>query len=517
MASRSKRKSRETAPRKFEHKERYSVCETCGRVFEQIWSNKHKHWSHFKDCATCRRQRQLGISTVELPYKPHAGNTPGSRGQLEFHESKARYRVLMCGARWGKDRCSINEFIKRFAEMLSEDRSEDLVPTVHGWIVAPSFPMARQSWRELKHFFPKEWIVGKPWETDKIIETIMGGIIEVKSADDPEGLVTVGLDIVLITEAARIKQLEDVWGNIYTRLQSPGRGPGGKGGLAIINSTPRGRNFFYKLWTFGQKDAQGKPRMKDWESWQRPQYDNPYIRPEEIEAARLTLPDRIFRQEILAEPLAETNAVFPYPEKCATYTGSGKPEPDHVYVIGYDPARSLDQSGVVIRNHLGQAVLVTTWVGKPWTQQMDEIAVLSRKYNHARIIMDRTGLGEALPEALTQRGLEVEAVFLSNPFKEQLVNNLAMLIEQELISYPNQNFILDQLRDYEYRLTKTGKVQYSSSSQYRHDDVVTALMLAYKDFAYLEEEVLPYVGMLLGAKSTGKKDVEKPLGSKPAA
>ena len=71
------------------------------------------------------------------------------------------------------------------------------------------------------HNLPREIIVDIS-KTTQTIETINGGIIEVHSAYDPESLVAVGLDLVTITEAARIADMEDVWSNIEARLNSPG-------------------------------------------------------------------------------------------------------------------------------------------------------------------------------------------------------------------------------------------------------------------------------------------------------
>ena len=138
----------------------------------------------------------------------------------------------------------------------------------------------------------------------------------------------------------------------------------------------------------------------------------------------------------MAEFISDANAVFPNVDDCATFNGTSEPEPGEQYVIGYDPARSVDFSGVAVRNSKGECVYVQQWTGVPWTRQMDEIAILSRRYNHAPVVMDRTGLGEALSEALIQRGLDVEPVFFTNQEKERMVNHLAMLMEQKLISYP---------------------------------------------------------------------------------
>jgi hypothetical protein len=470
-----------------------SICEDCGEAFEQIWTDKKKCFSKFKTCPSCRSKRiviakgQQVTSTATIRYEPHDG-------QRLIHTSNARFKLIAAGSRWGKDRCSAMEFIYKFAYMLSEDRGPELVPTVHAWIVAPIMKLARQVWNELKAYFPKEWIL-QIWESDQMIETKGGGLIEIRSADDPNMLVGVGLDMVWITEAARIMRLDEVWTNIEMRLMSPGRGPNGNGGVAIINSTPTGNAFYETMFRWGQK---GDPIYdRSWESWRFSSWDNPYLAKKDkkyLESVKKRFPDRIYRQEVLAEFLEDGSSVFPGVDNCATYDGSSEPEPGEQYVIGYDPARSVDFSGVAIRNSRGECVRVLQWTGKPWTRQMDEIAYLSNHYNHAPVIIDRTGIGDALPEALTQRGIEVEPVFINNPEKEKMVNHLAMLIEQKLISYPNFPALIAELKDYRYTFTKSGNIQFSASSSRRNDDLVTAVFLAYKNYN-IPDLIIPFVGL----------------------
>ncbi|MFA5629806.1 MAG: hypothetical protein WC958_06170 [Dehalococcoidales bacterium] len=481
---------------------RYWVCQTCGETFEQIWQTKKEMYTEFKNCGKCRRGYTTGKVKAEIPYTPHPG-------QVLVHNSPARFKLLASGARWGKDRCMVMEFIDKISQMLSEDRGPNMIPAVHAWIVAPTYLLARQIWRELKAYFPRPWIVNI-LEGEKIIETVNDGLIEVRSADDPTTLVSVGLDIVLITEAARISKLDEVWANLETRLMSPGRGPNGTGGLALINSTPIGRNYYYQMFKWGQK--KDPDYDIDWESWQFPSFSNPYLTAKDknyLKRMQKRYPERIYNQEILGVFLAEGNSVFPTADECATYIGTGQPEPGESYVIGYDPARSIDNSGVVIRNSKGEAVRVEQWRGKPWTRQMDDIAILSQLYNHAHVVMDRTGLGETLPEALAQRGISVDPVYISNLEKEKMVNNLAMLIEQKFVSYPKHEVLINELKDYQYVISKTGTTRYSASAQSRHDDLVTAAMLAFKDFNSPELE-LPFVGLLGGvSKQTGKNKKQK--------
>lgn len=474
----------------------YGICEQCGATFQQVYRPKYDNYTLFKKCGKCRLdkgRKEKGLAEKAIiEYTPHPG-------QQLVHNSPARFKVISAGSRWGKDRCSVMEYVEKFASMLSESRSADMVPAVHGWIIAPNFTLARQVWRELRAYFPRKWVVNT-WETDRMMQTVNDGIIEVRSADDPEMLVGVGLDIVLITEAARISRLDEVWTNIENRLMSPGRGPGGKGGLALANSTPRGRNYFYDMYLFGQKDSPNYD--PDWESFNFPSYDNPHLNlkdKEYLERIKKRYPERIYRQEILAEFIAEGNSVFPYADLCASYHGPTDPEPDRIYTIGYDPARSVDFSGVIIRDDLGQVVYIRQWTGKPWTAQITEIAHLSRYYNNALVVIDKTGLGETLPEALEKHGVIVEPIHFTNLLKESMINHLAMLIEQKIISYPPHDTLINELKDYQYTVTKTGAIRYSASSSRRHDDLVTGMMLAFKDFNSIVDEV-PWVGMFMEIK-----------------
>jgi hypothetical protein len=465
------------------------ICERCGEPFDQIWRENYKAYTSFKQCPDCRLAGARNKQKVTITYMPHVN-------QMPIHASNARFKVLNAGSRFGKDRCFINEFIKKFVEMLSEDRGADMVPAVHGWIIAPTFTMARQVWRELLHFFPKQWIVNY-WVADKMIATINDGIIEVRSADDPEGLVGVGLDIVLITEAARIKEFEVVWVNLENRLMSPGRGPNGAGGIGLIDSTPRGKNFFYDMYCWGQKDYPDYD--PDWESWTFTSWDNPYLRGRDkkyVETIKKRYPERIYRQEIMAEFLDEGNSAFINVEKCAVDIDDEELIPGEVYTIGYDPAKSIDFAGVAVRNSKGRAVKILQWRGLAWLRQYDKIQALSRQYNNARIILDKTGLGDVIETQLVQRGLDVEGVVFTNLEKEKMVNNLAMLIEQEVISYPRHEVLLKEFKDYQYTITKSGVVRYAAYGA-RHDDLVTAMMLAYKDFVN-PSMVMPWVGKVGG-------------------
>jgi hypothetical protein len=234
-----------------EVKKNTGICQDCGNTFTQGFridkNTGKKIFNKFKYCPKCRnkisKDNQLKTKSVSIKYQPYPW-------QQKFHASKARCKVISGAARTGKDRSCTMEFTRKFIEMLNEDRDYTYVPKVHGWIIAPTFRLAGQLMREIFNTFPRELVVNFDKESLSI-DTINGGLIEFRSADDPDSLVSVGLDIAWITEAARIKQFDIVIGNITDRLDSPGRGPNGTGGLLLVNSSPRGRTYFNEVCRWG--------------------------------------------------------------------------------------------------------------------------------------------------------------------------------------------------------------------------------------------------------------------------
>jgi len=229
-------------------------------------------------------------------YAPH-------EGQQKIHESTKRLIFVHAGQRFGKDRWGVNEVIHQVSEMLDEARPDHLVPRVHAWIVAPTIGLCKQLWRELVFFMPKEKVV-KLDEHEMTMYTVKGGVIEVKSAT--KNLFSTGLDIVYWSEMEHMNEntIEPVYANVFTRIDSPGRGPNGKGGICLVSGTPREpqiaedgtikKGFFQRLYEHIKDDP-------EWDVFGLRTLDNPYISPEFEGKAREYLGEDAFRCEWLGE------------------------------------------------------------------------------------------------------------------------------------------------------------------------------------------------------------------------
>lgn len=419
-----------------------------------------------------------------------------------------------------------------FVQCLNENRAinhPEMAPSVLWWIIAPTEPMAKQNWRDLKKQFPKEWIVAISNST-MTMETIGGGIIEVRSAYNPESLVGVGLDLVTITEGARIGDLNIVWANLEARLGSPGRGleidrKGKKygQGKAIINSTPIGKNYFYEMWKWGQKGS--SEYSSAWISYQLPWTCNPaneelantivktkYGEMTYEEDMRRRMGERLYRQNYLADFLAMDGTVFKdFEEKCVQNIfnmGLGAkerenyikewmdPVPYHSYRIAYDPATgsSADSPAVIVRDlNTNRVVMVVDLYGKNYDQQWDEISYISRRYNYAPCVWLRTG-HTAIENQLAKRGVVEIPIDEMGGKKANYIQSLERAIQNNDIhvlldgTEVVQRFVL-QMNDY---TEKAGKY---SNEQQDHDDFVSACYAAWYDYSEQETKVA-YCGMM---------------------
>lgn len=390
-------------------------------------------------------------------YTPHPG-------QKHFHESRARFRVLACGRRWGKDMACEYEVLDRLPELLERNKGRGLVPPVLVWDVSPTYPISEQAWAEYKAFTPPGFMVDIR-EGDKCIKGLGGAEIWMKTAADPEHLVGVGLDLLLMREAALVS--EDAWTTgLRPMLSSPGRA-----GLALFNSTPKGLNWFYKMYLRGQD-----PQDTEVESWNSPTWDNPYILAAEVEKARLELPETVFRQEYGAEFLADVGLVFRHVDGCVQGELQ-EPIAGHGYEAGIDLAKHNDFTVLIIGSKATRRVVHFERFGEmDYALQKERISTALKRYNNAHAWLDSTGVGDPILEDLQRMGLRVEGYTFTATSKRQLVDGLSVALEQERIRFPRIDQLINELKAYQYETTKAGNLRTTAPYGY-YDDCVAALGL----------------------------------------
>ena len=493
------------------------VCCDCELLKELKYSDRHKHIREF----SFKTDDAIYVPLLSVEKRTYSGKVYNiSTDDETFLVSNIV--THNCGNRFGKDLCAIAEGVMKFLEMLNEERPIDINPPVLWWIIAPTMRLARQNWRDLRKLLPADLVVNISL-ADLTVETINGGVIEVHSADDPEALVGVGLDIATITEAARIKDLDVVWANVRQRLDSPGRGPNGTGGIAVLNGSPKGITYFSKLLKMGEKDS--STYSPEYETFRFTTWDNPYMAAKRYkivgkdwlgnditfeQSIRMSMTDERYRQDYLAEEIASVNAVFPNYQRVLVTPPSKdeeeikkfweeweKVEPFETYRIGYDPAHKGDQRPCVIRNSKGRVVKIDLMARLDWEAQWDRLAHYSKLYNNAVVDFGQTGIGEAVGAQLTKRGIPNNPINEQGSNKAKLVENLAIIVEQGWCQIPYSREVENQLKDY-ISISRDGRsTQYRNATDGGHDDIVSALYFAFADFQR-PTETLPWMGIISG-------------------
>lgn len=405
-----------------------------------------------------RRHFNKAVLFADLGYQPHPG-------QLAVHESGASRRVLACGVRWGKTLCAAMEGLA--AALAPAERS-------YGWVVAPTYDLADKVFREIElvvaRHLKHRLVALKENERRIVLHNMSGGISEIraKSADNPVSLLGEGLDWVIIDEAARLKP--SIWeSHLSQRLID-------RKGWALLISTPRGRGWLYELFMRGKR---GDP---DVASWSAPSWTNPHLDPAVIEAERSRLPERVFRQEYGGEFLEGSGSVFRNVRECATGTWlepQGK-KFDVYYHAGLDLAKVEDFTVLVVMNKDRQVVAADRFHRIDWSMQVQRIVATTTRYHRAMTLVDSTGAGEPIFEALSAQGCRVRPYPFTQKSKAALIDNLSLLLEQRLITLPKPDLWpegIDELEAFEYSVTETGAVRMSAPYA-AHDDIVIALALA---------------------------------------
>jgi len=392
----------------------------------------------------------------DLEYTPHVG-------QRAVHEHTASRRVLACGVRWGKTRCAAMEGLA--AAMEPAERSM-------GWVVAPTYDLADKVFRELVLITAARMrhriVVLKEHERRLVLRTMSGGLSEIrgKSADNPVSLLGEGLDWVIVDEAARLKP--SVWeSHLSQRLID-------REGWALLISTPRGKGWLYDLFRRGQDETD-----RDHASWNAPSHQNPHLNADVIEAERARLPERVFRQEYGGEFLEGSGAVFRNVREraCGVFA---EPQPQASYVAGLDLAKVEDFSVLVIMSRQAEVVFVDRFHRLDWSQQIQRVQVASERYGRAPILVDSTGAGEPVFEAMKRAGCHVVAYPFTSKSKSALIDNLALALEKGAVTLPRPDLWpvgIDELEAFEYAVTDTGHVRTSAPTG-QHDDCVIATALA---------------------------------------
>ena len=369
--------------------------------------------------------------------------------QYIINSCDSRFRVVSAGRRFGKTRLAVLECLA----VANEGK--------RAWWISPTYKMSNVGWRPLRQMASRiPGAVIRKAEREVVIPG--GGLVAVRSADNPDALRGEGLDFVVMDEAAYI--MPEAWIEAIRPALSD------RLGRALFISTPRGRNWFWDIHRKGGIEP-------DWSSFTYPTSANPYIQPSEIEAARAELPEIIFRQEYLAEFVDSEGAVFRRVHDAAILEPV---EPgDGQYVAGVDVAASVDYTVITVLDaKTKEMVAIDRFNRVDYPVLEDRIAAAYSRWNLTGMVIEANSIGQGVIDHLQNRGMNIIPFTTTNATKHGIIQSLQSAFEHGQIKIIDDPVLVGELLSFESKKTNSGNFTYSAPEG-QHDDCVMSLALAW--------------------------------------
>ena len=236
---------------------------------------------------------------------------PLSKAQQVIADSPFRFRVAICGRRFGKTHLAIRE-LARHARL----------PNRKVWYVAPTYRQAKQTvWSKMKRKLRTlNWIKSIN-ESDLTIVLRNGSEISLRSADNYDSLRGVGLNFLVLDEFADMAP--EAWYEVLRPTLSD------TGGAALFIGTPKG------VGNWAKEIYENDKTKKGWISFQFTTLDGGNVPEEEVEQARQDLDSRTFRQEYLAT-FETYSGIIAYAFGEHNYKTADPVQPTEPLIIGTD-------------------------------------------------------------------------------------------------------------------------------------------------------------------------------------
>lgn len=372
-------------------------------------------------------------------------------------ESPARYKVAVMHRRSGKTKTILNQQIGRAVSK----RGLNLY-------LLPTYKQAKKVvWQdpEMMAHFP-EGAVTKRNDSELFIQFKNGSIWMLGGTDNPDSWRGTNPVDVVFDEYSEMK--ESMWTEIIRPILTE------NGGRATFCGTPKGRNHFWRIYNYAKEN---KGPM--WEAFFYNVGQTQSIPETELEQARKEMPLAMYNQEFMCEFLDDAGAVFRRVNE-NVWSGDMPPEPGKNYQIGVDLAKYQDWTVITIIDlHTFRIAKQERFNQVDWNLQKARIEAVARRYNNAKIMIDATGVGDPVYEDLSRMGLYIEPFRFTEQSRRQLLEGLAIALEQDKIKIPNDEILKDELAGFQYQLTEgeRGKLK-MTVPEGMHDDCVMSLGLA---------------------------------------
>jgi len=323
------------------------------------------------------------------------------------------------------------------------------------------------------------WDKAKTWLADLIADGLVyknearrilqfgAGRIRVKTGRDADVLRGDYADYLVLDECALLDP--DAWDKVGAPMLLDNDGD------AMFISTPRRRNWFYKLFLRGEQDGEY------WHSWHFTSLANPYLDQRALEDLMANMSEEAYRQEILAEFLEGEGQVFRNIRACTNAPPGAKPEDHqgHRIVFGVDWAKAQDWTVIsVFCVDCGCELQLERFNQIDYVVQSMRLKDLAKWWKPAVILAESNAMGQPLIDALSYEGLPVQGFETTATTKPQLIESLRLALERVEAQWLDIPVATSELEAYEQKVSPTTGRSTYSAPEGMHDDTVIARALA---------------------------------------
>lgn len=377
--------------------------------------------------------------------------------QMKIWNDPSRFKVIAAGRRFGKTRLGVAQCITR---ALQGKRC---------WWVSPTYrTYGEVAWRSLKAY--SQTIPGvKISEVHTSIDFPCGGSVVLRSASEPDTLRGEGLDYIFMDEASLVK--EQAWVECLRPALVD------KHGDAAFGFTPKGKNWIYRL--FKKHSDESPTKSPNWHSFHYTSYDNPFLDPEELEEAKTQMPERLFKQEHMAEFLDDAGGVLRKVVEAATAVEQREPIFGHIYSIGMDLAKYNDFTVIIVLDETtGSEAFIDRFNQIDYTIQLGRLKAIHDRFKPKMITIEQNSIGDPFIEQVEKEGMKVQPFKTTGDSKKNIIDALALAFERSQLRIIADPIHIDELQAYEATRTKEGTLKYGAPDG-MHDDSVMALAIAW--------------------------------------
>jgi len=365
--------------------------------------------------------------------------------QQSFRDDPTRFKVLCAGRRWGK------------TELLTVIIGEAVIA---GKNVAYYSMNYKQMWDTFTKILERlKPIVTQQNRAQYSLTTLTRGRLTCWSGEASTATRGAGYDLFIVDEASYIPNLYHKFtSDILPTLV-------GREGKAIVCSTPRGFNDFYRLFQLGNDEPQ-------WKSYQYPTSTNTHITADELRQFQNILTPLQFSEEFGAEFVSSEGAVFR--NITSNLIPSASPIAGHKYVMGVDWGKANDYTAISVWDiTVMNEVYLERFNQINWSLQRARLMALATQYNVVKIVAESNSIGEPQIEQLQSEGLPIEGFATTAQSKPKIIEALALALEKNTIKLTDDTIGKQELASYTMTQSASGGWKYSAPTG-GHDDTVIA-------------------------------------------